>query len=289
MRNALVFGGSGQIGLPLLARLLQAGWQVHAVSRSSHESQPGLHWLNGEFGLAMALPDRVDAIFSLGPLDRFAQWYAQEQVSSPRVVAFGSTSLETKQASVDDYERDLAARLEAAEAEVFRHAAARGAHATLLRPTLIYGGGHDKTLTRIASMAQRTGFFVLPSGAAGLRQPVHVVDLADAALAVIDRPATYGRHYALPGGETLPYRQMVKRTLGALQPPARLIEVPSPLFRTLLWAARRSGRMQGLSDAAVMRMREDMVFDATPAMDDFGYSPRPFQPDPAALGLQARA
>ncbi len=285
MRNALVFGGSGQIGTPLLARLLQSNWQVYAVSRSAHESQPGLHWLSGEFGRTMALPERVDAIFSLGPLDRFAQWYAQSPVGSPRVVAFGSTSLETKQASADDYERDLAARLEAAEAEVFRHAAECGAHATLLRPTLIYGGGHDKTLTRIAAMARRTGFFVLPSGAVGLRQPVHVADLANAALAVIDRPATYGRHYALPGGETLTYREMVKRTLRVLQPPARLIQVPAPLFRGLLWAARRSGRMQGLSDAAVMRMRNDMVFDAVPAAHDFGYAPRLFQPDPAALGL----
>lgn len=285
MRNALVFGGSGQIGVPLLARLLQSGWQVHAVSRSSHELQPGLHWLSGEFGRTMALPERVDAIFSLGPLDRFAQWYAQGQVSASRVVAFGSTSLETKQASADDYERDLAARLQTAEADVFRHAAARGAHATLLRPTLIYGGGHDKTLTRIAAMARRIGFFVLPSGANGLRQPVHVADLADAALGVVDQPATYGRHYALPGGETLSYREMVKRTLATLRPPARLIEVPAPLFRALLWTARRSGRMQGLSDAAVMRMREDMVFDAAPAVHDFGYAPRPFQPNPEALGL----
>lgn len=285
MRHALVFGGSGQIGVPLLARLLQAGWQVHAVSRSPREPQPGLHWLSGEFGRTMALPERVDAIFSLGPLDRFAQWYALGEVSSPRVVAFGSTSLETKQASADDYERDLAARLEAAEGEVFCHAGACGAHATLMRPTLIYGGGHDKTLTRIAAMARRTGFFVLPSGATGLRQPVHVADLADAALAVVDRPATYGRHYALPGGETLAYREMVKRTLAVLQPPARLIEVPAPLFRALLWAARRGGRMQGLSDAAVMRMRGDMVFDAAPAMHDFGYAPRLFQPDLAGLGL----
>lgn len=285
MRSALVFGGSGQIGVPLLARLLQAGWQVHAVSRAAHESQPGLHWLTGEFGRTMALPAQVDAIFSLGPLDRFAQWYAQGQVDSPRVIAFGSTSLETKQASADDYERDLAARLEAAEAGVFHGAAARAAHATVLRPTLIYGGGQDKTLTRIAAMAKRTGFFVLPSGANGLRQPVHVADLAEAAWAVVDRPATYGRHYALPGGETLTYRAMVKRTLATLRPPARLIEVPAPLFRGLLWAARRTGRMQGLSDAAVMRMRDDMVFDAAPAAHDFGYAPRLFRPDPAALGL----
>lgn len=284
MRSALVFGGSGQIGMPLLPRLLSAGWQVWAVSRSARQPQPNLHWLSGEFGKPMMLPERVDAIFSLGPLDRFAQWYAQGAVASPRVVAFGSTSAETKQASADDYERDLATRLQAAEALVFRSAAARGANATVLRPTLIYGAGHDKTLSRIAAMAKRMGFFVLPSGAEGRRQPVHVADLAEAATAVVDRPATHGRHYALPGGETLTYREMVKRTLAALQPPARLIEAPVPLFRALLWAARRSGRLQGLSDAAVMRMRDDLVFDAGPAARDFGYAPRTFQPDMSEPG-----
>lgn len=284
MRSALVFGGSGQIGMPLLPRLLSAGWQVWAVSRSARPPQPNLHWLSGEFGRPMVLPERVDAIFSLGPLDRFAQWYVQAPVASPRVVAFGSTSAETKQESADDYERDLAARLQAAEALVFRSAEARGANATVLRPTLIYGAGHDKTLSRIAALARRTGFFVLPSGAEGRRQPVHVADLAEAAIAVVDRPATYGRHYALPGGETLAYREMVRRTLSALRPPARLIEAPAPLFRALLWVARRSGRLQGLSDAAVMRMRDDLVFDAGPAKRDFGYAPRTFQPDPSELG-----
>lgn len=284
MRSALVFGGSGQIGTPLLARLLRDGWQIHAVSRSPRESLPGLHWLTGEFGQPMVLPERVGVIFSLGPLDRFAHWYSRCPVDSPRVVAFGSTSLETKQASPDEYERDLAARLEAAEAQVFQSAEARGANATLLRPTLIYGAGNDKTLTRIAAMAKRTGFFVLPAGAKGLRQPVHASDLAAAALAVIDRPATYGRHYALPGGETLSYREMVARTLATLNPPARLMEVPAPMFRALLWMARRSGRLQELSGAAILRMREDLVFDASPAARDFGYSPRSFRPDPAELG-----
>ena len=278
-RTALVFGASGQIGEALLARLAGGGWQVFAVSRVPRPPAGGVTWLTGEFANVGGLPEAVDVVFSTGPLDGFAQWYARGQVATRRVVAFGSTSLDTKQASADAYERDIVARLQAAERLVFDTASANGAAATVLRPTLVYGAGRDQTLARIAAMGRRMGFFVLPRGANGKRQPVHVDDLAHAALAVVDAPATHGKAYALPGGETLAYRDMVARTLAALDPPARLWEVPMPVFRTALWLARKAGMMRGLTDDAVARMREDLVFDASPARRDFGYAPRLFEPD----------
>lgn len=284
MRTALVFGASGQIGEALLARLDARDWQVFAVSRTPRPPSSNVQWLTGEFEGIDSLPDRVDVIFSTGPLDGFAQWYGRGLVAAPRVVAFGSTSLDTKQASGDAYERDIVARLQAAERLVFDTASATGAWATLLRPTLVYGAGRDQTLARIAAMARRMGFFVLPRGAEGRRQPVHVDDLAAAALAVVDAPATHGQAYALPGGETLAYREMVVRTLAALDPPATLWQLPMPVFRAVLSFARMAGAMRGLSDDAVARMREDLVFDATPARNDFGYAPRAFIVDRRALG-----
>ena len=285
-RTALVFGASGQIGEALLARLAGGGWQAFAVSRVPRPPAGGVTWLTGEFANVGGLPEAVDVVFSTGPLDGFAQWYARGQVATRRVVAFGSTSLDTKQASADAYERDIVARLQAAERLVFDTASANGAAATVLRPTLVYGAGRDQTLARIAAMGRRMGFFVLPRGANGKRQPVHVDDLAHAALAVVDAPATHGKAYALPGGETLAYRDMVARTLAALDPPARLWEVPMPVFRTALWLARKAGMMRGLTDDAVARMREDLVFDASPAWRDFGYAPRPFEPDAKAVRRQ---
>lgn len=285
-RTALVFGASGQIGEALLARLAGGGWQVFAVSRVPRPPAGGVTWLTGEFANVGGLPEAVDVVFSTGPLDGFAQWYARGQVATRRVVAFGSTSLDTKQASADAYERDIVARLQAAERLVFDTASTNGAAATVLRPTLVYGAGRDQTLARIAAMGRRMGFFVLPRGANGKRQPVHVDDLAHAALAVVDAPATDGKAYALPGGETLAYRDMVARTLAALDPPAKLWEVPMPVFRTALWLARKAGMMRGLTDDAVARMREDLVFDASPAWRDFGYAPRPFEPDAKAVRRQ---
>ena len=278
MRHALVFGASGQIGSPLLDRLEQAGWRITAVSRGQHNDRPGLLWLRGDFDSVGALPREVDAIFSCGPLDHFARWYARTTIDCPRVLAFGSTSIEVKRGSADPEERAVAARLREGERTVFEIAAARGAQATLLRPTLVYGAGRDHTLTRIAALARRWGRFVLPRHACGKRQPVHVADLADAAFASCDAPATHGNAYALPGGETLAYRDMVGRVLAALEPPPRLHEVPSPVFAAALLGARALGRVGGFGDAAVARMRSDLVFDISPATRDFAYAPRPFHP-----------
>ncbi len=281
MRRALVFGGSGQIGMPLLERLHAAGWTIDAVSRNPPAERPGVCWLRGDLSRADGLPSAVDAIFSCGPLDSFGRWYATTTVQSPRVVVFGSTSIDVKSDSVDASERDLAQRLAQGEQAVFDTARTRGADATVLRPTLVYGAGRDQSLTRIARLARRLGWFVLPRGATGLRQPVHVHDLADAAVACVDVAATGSRAYALAGGETLPYRDMVARVLAALSPPPRLMELPSPLFAMGVAGLRMLGGAGGLTRAAMLRMQQDLVFDATPARTDFGYAPRGFRPDAA--------
>lgn len=278
MRRALVFGASGQIGVPLLDHLDNAGWQVVAVSRTERNDTPGRQWLRGDLTHVEGLPREVDTIFSLGPLDRFARWYDASKIAAERVIAFGSTSIDVKRGSADAEERDVAIRLRQGEQGVLEAAAERGALATLLRPTLIYGAARDRTLTRIADLARRWHRFVLPRGATGLRQPVHAHDLAAAAFAANASDTTHGKAYALPGGETLPYREMVARVLATLDPPPVLIEVPSPLFNLALLGAKATGHATGFGEAAVRRMRSDLVFDAQPAMRDFGYAPRAFRP-----------
>ena len=285
MKHALVFGGSGQIGRPLLRRMLREGWRITALSRQAQHERAGLAWLRGDFSALPALPARVDAIVSCGPLDAFAQWYGTARIECDRIVAFGSTSVDVKRGSADPRERDVAQRLRVGEEGVLATAALRSAQATLLRPTLIYGAGRDATLTRIARLAQRWGRFPLPRNATGRRQPVHVDDLAAAAFAVLGTAATHGQTYSLPGGETLPYREMVQRVLAVLEPPPSLVELPSPLFNLALAAAKLAGGT-GLGEAAVRRMRTDLVFDDTPARRDFGYAPRAFRP--TARMFQAR-
>lgn len=281
MKSALVFGASGQLGMPLLDHLRDDGWRVYAVSREARGEQPGLIWLQGDLVHLDGLPLQAEAIFSCGPLDHFAQWYARTPMPAPRVIAFGSTSIDVKRGSADAEERDLAARLHEAERVLFEAASARGAAATVLRPTLVYGVGRDRNLNRIAQVARRFGRILLPRDARGLRQPVHAHDLADAAFRCIEAQATFGRAYALPGGETLAYCDMVARVLAALEPPPRLHEVPPPMFKLTLALAHAAGVALDFNEAAVARMRSDLVFDPTDAQRDFGYAPRGFHPDAA--------
>lgn len=285
-RSALIFGGTGAIGAPLLARLLVQDWSVLAISRhppGAQSAAAGLQWKQGEFAQMPELPAQVDAVFSTGPLDQFARWYAGAAITCARVVAFGSTSVLVKQDSGDPEERDLAARLGQAEQILFECARERGVAATVLRPTLVYGNGQDRNLSRIAGLARRSGFFLLPGDARGLRQPVHARDLADAAYAVIDVPASAGQAYALPGGETLRYDQMVQRLLQAMQPAPRLIRLPTPLFRGAVAVARRLRKVDGLSNTVLARLRQDLVFDAEAARRDFAYAPRTFMPQSMPL------
>jgi nucleoside-diphosphate-sugar epimerase len=279
MKTALVFGASGQIGAPLLNRLQFDDWNIVAVSRVARDDAPALAWRQGDFDGVPGLPRRVDALFCCGPLDRFARWYAGSPIEAARVVAFGSTSVGVKRDSADPAERDVAKRLREGERRLFEAAAVRGARATVLRPTLVYGRGRDATLSRIAGLARRHGRFPLPRNANGLRQPVHVDDLADAAFAVARAERLSQSAYDLPGGEALSYRDMVGRVLACLDPPAKLIELPSPLFKALLVLARAGGRALGFGYAALARMRHDLVFDVEPARRDFGYAPRTFAPE----------
>jgi uncharacterized protein YbjT (DUF2867 family) len=138
---------------------------------------------------------------------------------------------------------------------------------TIFRPTLIYGAGIDRSLAPIARFVRRWRVLPIPLRARGLRQPVHAQDIARACNAVIDNPATYGKTYALGGGERLTFSAMLRRLRG--KQAALLI----PLPRFLLRALRTGG---GFSSGALSRLNEALIADNEPAMREFGYAPRAF-------------
>lgn len=282
MKRVLVFGASGQIGDALLPMLRQAHCDVVAVSRSARSQADGLEWVIGTLDESWRPPaGSWDAVFCLGPLDLFARWQTRVGPLAPRIVAFGSTSVQTKAASGDPSERDVSERLRAAEESLFAGGARHGVGVSVLRPTLIYGRGRDRTLCRIAALARRHRLFVLPRHAKGLRQPVHADDLAAAALACAHAPGAEGRAYALPGGETLRYDDMVRRVLAVLPERPRLLRLPAPLFGAAIAGARRMGWIDGLGSSMLARLDVDLVFDDADARRDFGYAPRAFAPEAA--------
>lgn len=270
--TVLVFGASSQIGHFLLPRLLASGESVLAVSRHRQAPRSELNWLVGQ------LPDEVpevpvlSAVLSCGPLQPLADWLERTQLEhSPRVVALSSMSAEVKRDSLVPAERELSQQLQAGEAALARACDHRRYAWTMLRPTLIYGAGLDKSLTPIARRAMRTRVFLLPA-AHGLRQPVHADDLAQAMLASLECPAAAGRVLAIGGGERLPALVMFARVRQSL--PRRSMPVPLPR-----WLLRCAGGLLPRWRGPLSRLQSDLIADNGEVQRLLGIQPRAFKPD----------
>lgn len=278
----------GQNLLPLLAN---AGWQVEAFSRQPRA--PGQHadqvahvvfHLLEESDYAQAsssiAQEKIMHWVCLAPVwvlpDYFSMLAAHQ---ARRVVALSSTSIFTKKTSSDPAEQNTADKLRNGEQRFIAWAEANRIEWVILRPTLIYGLGRDRNISEIARFIARFGFFPLFGAAQGLRQPVHVEDVANACAAAL-QSAPAGKHaYNLSGAETLPYREMVTRVFRAMGKPERFVNIPLFAFRLAIACLRVLPQFRNWSPAMAERMNTDMFFDHADAMRDLGFSPRPFQPD----------
>ena len=268
----LVLGGSSQIGHFLLPRLESGGEPIMALSRVSRPAREGVEWLQGSLPDALPALPVLSAIISFGPLQALADWLERKPPSAaPRVIATSSMSAETKRDSAVPAEREIARQLRAGEAALANACTRLGCAWTVLRPTLVYGAGLDKSLTPIARRAMRTRLFPIPSGR-GLRQPVHADDIAQAVLAALECPAAAGRIIAIGGGERLVYPQMFARVRASLACTTVPVRVPA-------WLLRLGQRMCPPLRGPLSRLDRDLVADNDELQRLLHVQPRPFQPD----------
>jgi nucleoside-diphosphate-sugar epimerase len=275
--KSLILGATGLVGGYIVEHLLRAGERPLALSRSP-QSRPGIDWFRGD----LAKPD------TLG-FPPFATLYCTADAtllpaalpllfnpSLKRAVIFSSTSVITKLDSEVVAEREKLKNLADAEQEIAAVCERNKVAWTILRPTLIYAEGHDTNITPLSRLIRRFGFMPLVGGAPGLRQPVHAEDLATGAIAAASSPAAANKVYSLPGGETLPYREMIGRIFDGLRQPRRPVPIPVFVWRASFLLAKPL--FPGANVAMGTRMMKDMTFDPAPAIRDFGWNPRAFRP-----------
>lgn len=276
-----VIGANSQIGVPLLRRLTHEGIRVAVITR---EARPGTYrFVKDEARFDPPL-STAQAVINLAPLPTVESAVAMACcLDASRLIAFGSTGTHFKAKSRSAHERDFVRQQRDAEAVLQSTCAAANIDWTLFRPTMVYGAAADLNVAFIAAMLKRFGFFPVPAGREGRRQPVHVEDLAHACVAVLDRPETFRQSYDLGGGEVLVYSEMVRRVALGLGLVPRLPKVPSVLLKAALTVLRCAPRYRYLDAAMIDRMVEDLTVDLGPASRDFGYSPRPFHPSRSEL------
>ncbi len=278
MIQILIFGLSGQVGDAMLPLLIESSYQITAVSRQGHDNEKNIVWYQADLLNFVATQKHYDAIISLGPLDAFSAWMVSTGVCANKIIALSSTSIITKINSPDQHERALVKSLQQSEKTLTLLAKRMHVRLILLRPTLMYGIGRDQSLARWLDLAKRYQYLVLPKDAGGLRQPVHVADVAMAVMSALSRVDIESMVLDLPGGETLPFDQMLIRTLRMHLPEAKVLRIPNFLFRILLKLMLLLGLGRGLGDGFFARLQQDWVFDRRPAEQVLGYQARAFSP-----------
>ena len=275
--RSLVIGGSGLVGGYIVEHLVRRGQRPLAMSRS-RQGRSDADWVRGD----MRMPDELD-------LPPFATLYCTADAtllanalpvllkpSLTRVVVFSSTSVITKQDTEIAAERETIGRLAEAEEKIATICERCNVGWTILRPTMIYAEGRDTNITPLSRLIRRFGFMPLVGGGLGLRQPVHAEDLAIGAINAAISPAAANKFYALPGADTLTYREMIGRIFDALRLPRRTVSVSPLVWRAAFVAVKPL--FPGANVAMGIRMMKDMAFDSSPAVRDIGWNPRAFNP-----------
>ena len=278
-REVLLAGAGSQIGIFAIARLLDAGFELLAISRSGRPdtlpAHPAVQWISEPDAIRVASGCRY--LLSAGPLD-LALRLCVGIPGLQRAVVFSSTSVISKQHSRDHGEKELATRMLDLEAQLLSLAGDRNISMSILRPTLVYGCGLDANVSRLAEWIRRFGFVPVSGRAGGLRQPVHADDLASVAVRALTGNAVLPDRLSVAGGETLSYEEMVRRIFQALEKPERLLKLPEWVFALLAAVVGFFRPSGGINAQMVRRQATDLVFDDSEARTLLGYDPRPFRP-----------
>lgn len=244
-----VFGGSGFIGRYIARGLARAGWRVRVAVRRPNEAgfvrtlgvvgqvEPVFCNVRDDASVAAALVGAAAAVNCVGILaDRGPNRFGPVQAEAPGRIARAATAAGVArlvQLSAIGADRDAPshyARSKAAgEEAVLEHFPA----AVILRPSIVFGP-EDRFFNRFAAMARLAP--VLPVvGAASRFQPVHVEDVAAAAVRAVLGAAAPGI-YELGGPEVLTFRACMERMLKVIDRRRPIVGVPFALARIIAGA-----------------------------------------------------
>lgn len=270
----LLLGASCPMGRCFLDRTANEQVRVIAISRRDPaRAWPHVTWLQHDLERRPA-DVRAGTLVSFGQLAHTLS-QVEQGIGLGRVVALSSASTLFKKHSPDRAERRQMAALVQCEEALARICRERDIVLTLLKPTLIYGGG-DSNVTRLRGLVSRLPF--VPYAGRGLRAPVHADDLARLAVECVIAGRKSAGRWLLAGGETLAYGDMIRRVAASEGRSARLLRLPAWLLKPAVRAAHLAGRMTDIRPAMIERQAMDLVVDDTPAREQLGWNPRPFRP-----------
>lgn len=259
-RTVAVTGATGFIGSHLVRHLVDAGYGVRLLTRRMPVSpifgDRGVDAVIGgleDSDSLRQLLDGADAVIhaaglikassreayfsvNVAGVRRLAEAAAQ-QANPLRLVLLSSLAAREPQLS------DYAASKRAGETALTQSAG--GLAWSIVRPPAVYGPGDRETLAFFR--AAKRGLIPVPSGQGARLSMIHVEDLADSVIAVMNTETAIGRAFEVddgkPGGYS--WEELAQAAGAALGGTPRLVRVPRPALAALGAMNRLGALMSG--------------------------------------------
>jgi len=272
-----VTGATGFTGSTTVPLLIEKGWEVHCLYRSSSDRSvlphPEIIWhigaLEDQENLITAMRgcDTLVNIASLGFGHAESIVKSAESAGIQRAIFLSTTAIFTKLNS-----RSKRTRL-AAEAAIQNSDLAY----TILRPTMIYGSLRDRNMVRLIRWLHRLPIIPIFGNGIFLQQPVFVEDVAKAILTCLQQPKTIGKSYNIAGKNPLSYNEVIDTIAKILGKKINKIYLPDKLIIYILRIIEKMKFPFPIKAEQVKRLNENKDFSYQEAFVDFGYQPLSFE------------
>lgn len=270
----LVTGASGHTGSRLVTALVDKGYPVRILSRDPSRLELALRrrvevcrgdLLNPE--IAQSATTDCQAVIAVTHI-KYAPLIISAMTASGvrRGIFMSSTRRFTR------FVEDTATQVIAGE----RAVETSGLDYTIIRPTMIYGGKHDRNLEPLLATLRKWPVFPLPAGGKMLWQPVFTWDVVAALITALERPATIGKAYTIAGPTPITYREMIETMVREAGLKTRLISVPLGAVRPLVKIYERQSRNPRIRMDQIQRLEENKDFDISEARHDLDFQPVSF-------------
>ncbi len=286
-----VFGGAGFIGRHLVRRLAARGATIRVATRrpatAGHLLPMGevgqivlARWTEDEAGLASLVAGATAVVNLVGILfeRRRGDFERVHAVLPGRIAAAARAAGVARLVHVSAIGADPSSPSLYARSKAQGEAAVRAAfpEAVILRPSIVFGP-EDGFFNRFAAMARISPFLPLVGGGRTRFQPVYVGDVADAALAALDRREAAGRTFELGGPKVYTFEELLRYVLQVTGRRRLLLPIPFPIARIL-------GRVLELlpdppltRDQVLLLERDNVVAPGAVGLAELGILPTPLE------------
>lgn len=260
----IVTGATGYIGRRFLVRAKERGHSVVAASRSPVPG--GAAWLKFDFANShdFALPHNAEAIIHLAA-DTSTSVAEDEEIRTGRHLIRIAKAADVKivfvssQAARQDGPTKYSRTKWRIEQEVLK------AGGVVVRPGQVYGGEQRGLFGSLVQIVDQ--FPVLPAFIPGPKvQPIHVDDLVDGLIKVVERSDLDARilHLGAPGPVTFTRflsalaKERARKTRFYIPVPVKLVKVAGALLSREIRQQTGLDRMQSLFELPMMETTEDL-------------------------------